>query len=58
MLPLNAIFDKLAEAISNRSLDLNFRCYLLKNAGTLCKNDSQRADNLATNLLYKNEEYN
>lgn len=57
-LSLDAILDKLVEAISNRSLDLNFRCYLLKNAGTLCKHDSQRADNMATNLLNKNNDYN
>ena len=56
-LSLDVIIEKLRDAICNRTLDLNFRCHLLKNIGPLCKHDVQRADQMATSLLDKLKDY-
>ena len=56
-LSLDGIIEKLKDTICNRTLDLNFRCHLLKNMGPLCRHDVQRADQMATSLLEKLKDY-
>ena len=51
------MIEKIKEAVCNRTLDLNFRCHLLKNIAQICKHDVAKADLMATSLMDKLKDY-
>ena len=57
VLTLDQIIEKFLAAVCNRSVDVNYKGYLLMSMSLMCKHDAEMAEQLSTSLVESLQDY-